>query len=1026
MTTNMEHTSGQGIQNTSSAILPLPENVVAQIKSSTTITSLNQVVLGLLENSLDAQATKIDIVIDYGRGGCTVEDNGLGILPSEYRATGGLGRLYHTSKQKAKADIHGGQGTFLASVGALSLLTITSWHTQYYSHNTLILHRSKVISRLTPTLPQHEIRSNTGHGTRVSVRDLFGNMPVRVKQRAIVAEEGLEAERQWQALKIGVVGLLLPWNHRVAVKVTDSENPARTFSLNNGAQFIPNALSERNLNTLNKKVSGFDQGTVLSILSQSGIISTDSKGSWIPVSASTSSVTVKGLISLEPAPSRIAQFMSIGIIPCLDETRHNELYETINRLFSQSTFGHIDEGSELDEAEMKRRQHDRRYKNDGITNKQLQGGRKGVDRWPRFYFRIDLKSDESPRHVDDLSEMRLRSIANVLKSLTLHWLEINNFQPKKLRRKRKQTTDDGGLASLTTCEGPSPILNSQTTTASLQPASGGRPRAASPNDIPSTDLRSSKRLQSTSITDTTRPTMSFTDWSRIKSARPQMYDSIWNCKARTSTRPTSSGSIEQATSSMSKTPAAINVEAVDTNQFGLLHINSHETTAMQTPDHVEDTPHLDQSGETYIDWIDPKTNQKHRINARTGIVMPDEVYRPTSSHATTSRSAAAANARLSSFGRPLVLERRKSGLPSTLDAASDAATSSPWLEGFLQTWKNQVFETQAEQPIPKISLGGLEQEGVRSHDCHGRHAVADSFPFAGSSDVSRLSRSALPYAQLISQVDNKFIMMKIPSLARSKSQELNHARQLLVLVDQHAASERCILEALLKELCIPAPETALVKSNLGFTSSIITNPVNKPLSFQIPTQEEAMFRTHAKHFANWGILYDIISHAPQPPRLNILTLPPGISERCKTEPRLLIELLRGEIYTLAESSNTRTRTLDPANADTNHTWLQRVGSCPRGLLQLLNSRACRSAIMFNDVLTLQQCQRLIEEVATCAFPFMCAHGRNSMVPFVYLDDDDDDGNSQGSIGGFGGKEEKSEGFGSAYRKWRNKASINSK
>lgn len=82
--------------------------------------------------------------------------------------------------------------------------------------------------------------------------------------------------------------------------------------------------------------------------------------------------------------------------------------------------------------------------------------------------------------------------------------------------------------------------------------------------------------------------------------------------------------------------------------------------------------------------------------------------------------------------------------------------------------------------------------------------------------------------------------------------------------------------------------------------------------------------------------------------------------------------------------------------------------------------------MFNDVLTLQQCQRLIEEVATCAFPFMCAHGRNSMVPFVYLDDDDDDGNSQGSIGGFGGKEEKSEGFGSAYWKWRNKASINSK
>ncbi|KAH0187213.1 hypothetical protein KCV06_g6707, partial [Aureobasidium melanogenum] len=514
----MEYSSGPEKPNTSSAILPLPENVVAQIKSSTTITSFNQVVLGLLENSLDAQATKIDIVIDYGRGGCTVEDNGIGILPSEYRATGGLGRLYHTSKQEndAQSQTHGGQGTFLASVGALSLLTITSRHAQHYSHNTLILHRSKVISRLTPTLPQHEIRSSTGYGTRVSIRDLFGNMPVRVKQRAIVAEEGIEAERQWQALKIGVVGFLLPWNRRVTLKVTDSENPARTFSINTGAQFLPNTLSERNLNTLNKKISGFDQGTILSILSQSGIISTDSKSSWIPVSASTSSVTVKGLISLEPAPSRIAQFMSIGIIPCLDENRHNELYEIVNRLFSQSTFGHIDEDTELDEAEM----------------------------------------------------------------------------------------------------------------------------------------------------------------------------------------------------------------------------------------------------------------------------------------------------------------------------------------------------------------------------------------------------------------------------------------------------------------------------------------------------EEAMFRSHAGHFANWGILYDIISHTPQLPRLNILTLPPAISERCKAEPRLLIELLRSEIYSLAESSTTRTRPFELLDTDTNHAWLQRLGSCPKGILQLLNSRACRSAIMFNDTLTLQQCQRLIEEVARY----------------------DDEGDMRESLGGFGAKEEeKSEGFGSAYMKWRKKA-----
>jgi DNA mismatch repair protein MLH3 len=76
------------------SIQPLPQNVIAQIKSSTTITSLNGVVLELLRNSLDAGSTKVEIVVDYSRGGCVIEDNGLGILPSEFGENGGLGKLY--------------------------------------------------------------------------------------------------------------------------------------------------------------------------------------------------------------------------------------------------------------------------------------------------------------------------------------------------------------------------------------------------------------------------------------------------------------------------------------------------------------------------------------------------------------------------------------------------------------------------------------------------------------------------------------------------------------------------------------------------------------------------------------------------------------------------------------------------------------------------------------------------------------------------------------------------------------------
>jgi len=51
---------------------------------------------------------------------------------------------------------------------------------------------------------------------------------------------------------------------------------------------------------------------------------------------------------------------------------------------------------------------------------------------------------------------------------------------------------------------------------------------------------------------------------------------------------------------------------------------------------------------------------------------------------------------------------------------------------------------------------------------------------------------------------------------------------------------------------------------------------------------------------------------------------------------------------------------------------------------MLNSRACRSAIMFNDELSNEQCRVLIKRLADCAFPFQCAHGRPSLVPLVDL------------------------------------------
>lgn len=76
------------------SIKPLPEDVIRRIRSSATVTSLNGVVCALVKNALDAHATRLNITVDYSRGNCVVEDDGLGILPLEFREPGGLGKQH--------------------------------------------------------------------------------------------------------------------------------------------------------------------------------------------------------------------------------------------------------------------------------------------------------------------------------------------------------------------------------------------------------------------------------------------------------------------------------------------------------------------------------------------------------------------------------------------------------------------------------------------------------------------------------------------------------------------------------------------------------------------------------------------------------------------------------------------------------------------------------------------------------------------------------------------------------------------
>ena len=57
---------------------------------------------------------------------------------------------------------------------------------------------------------------------------------------------------------------------------------------------------------------------------------------------------------------------------------------------------------------------------------------------------------------------------------------------------------------------------------------------------------------------------------------------------------------------------------------------------------------------------------------------------------------------------------------------------------------------------------------------------------------------------------------------------------------------------------------------------------------------------------------------------------------------------------------------------------------PPAVRRILNSKACRGAIMFGDVLSYTECRQLLQSLAACSNPFQCAHGRPSAVPLLLL------------------------------------------
>lgn len=956
-------------------ILPLPDEVVAQIKSSTAIVSLTGVLLELLKNSLDAKAAKIDAAVDFARGACTVDDDGLGISPSAFREGGGLGQLYWTSKYHADEVLLGRNGTFLASLAAMSLVTVTSRHHEHRSHSQITFHHSRTIERQVPASVGSEIHGK--HGTRVTVKNLFGNLPVRVKQRSIALEQKPELHRLWDVLRKTVTSLLLSWRGAVSLKIRDGDNKTvlnfNTADLTNSTQTCQQYTAKPRSASLS---------SLLTVLTQANYIAVDEWASWVPASASTSALSIKGAISLDPAPTKTVQFISLGVQPLLVDSGRNELYDEINRLFALSSFGTIENDTDIDDQEKIRRQTDKRFKKDGYTNRQLTA-RKDVDRHPMFHLRISLNGPSSADTSEDqlvADDSNLQAVIEVLGAMVTQWLVAHHFRPRQPRKKRIQPdTLSTALSDTSEVDNISPSES--------EPASRPARRSIASSELsrPSstTSMRKRKRRPTAASREPSEklPHRAFAEWSRIKSGKSGFFDSLSSLpKFPRSASDTALGfgsGAKQPHHTKDSTFAAFQVEPVPQGALSL-HTAPDKSSGSANQSCMNQDTHDDT-----ILWMEPSTKKTYHLNARTGCVLPNGRPRPHTDPAAS------------------MFARTQQDVKKSLRLMPKTATlipgKTPWLDHVLPTWVNPIFKP-SENRIPQVSLEDRSFDNG-SHQClHHQYVHKDmekAFTEMSVPSSSRLSREGLGLAKVIAQVDKKFILIKMPK-ASGADHASNGSDQLLVLIDQHAADERVQVETLLKELSTPLESdsnASTYQSKLGLRAQVASTLLEKPLQFAVSSEERTHFITHAARFAAWGILFDVSD--PRLPssqsgmsskdqcQLSVTALPPGISERCKADPTLLISLLRSTVWKYAEDLHlTPLSSSTPSNKESD--WVRRLATCPPGLVDLINSRACRSAIMFNDMLSHEECEDLVKKLATCVFPFMCAHGRPSMVPLVDL------------------------------------------
>ncbi|XP_028081915.1 LOW QUALITY PROTEIN: DNA mismatch repair protein MLH3-like [Camellia sinensis] len=238
--------------------------------------------------------------------------------------------------------------------------------------------------------------------------------------------------------------------------------------------------------------------------------------------------------------------------------------------------------------------------------------------------------------------------------------------------------------------------------------------------------------------------------------------------------------------------------------------------------------------------------------------------------------------------------------------------------------------------------------GDKLHNLHNESNILDVssgiLHLAGDSLVPEsINKNCLEDAKVLQQVDEKFI----PIVGGG----------VLAIIDQHAADERIHLEELREKVLSGEMKTV---TYLDTEQKLV-----------LPEIGYQLLHNYADQIQNWGWLCNIRSLGSRSfkKNLNLLHRQPTVvtlnAVPCIVGVNLTDVDLLEFLQQLADTDGSST--------------------IPPSVHRVLNSKACRGAIMFGDTLLPSECSLIVEELKQTSLCFQCAHGRPTTVPLVNLE-----------------------------------------